>query len=670
MYNGYKESFFVSFNAEDNLYYHASRDDSDTAVKTGEGVYEIPDKGAVIRVRLTDAAPGKSSAILQHTVLENLGPNDLTVNNLSAVCLTGIGRGGNTPWKKHRFMIHFAHSCWQGEAQWRHVFAEDAGLYRTYNHGTQSTFRLQSKSSWSTCQYEPVIMIEDKELNKTWYVQLRCGNGWAIEIGVRGYRNDIELEIVASDCFEWNNCWGKTLSPGDTLSTCDAVSGCVDGGFEETAADLTHANRAYMKTTFQNGTVPLCYNDYMNALWALPDKEKSISLIDAAADAGAEYYVMDAGWYKTRGTGGELLDIGAWEINDELFGEGGLQGIFDHVRSKGMLPGIWLEIESSSSEAPVVKEHPDYVIRRNGHPVGGGRVLLDFRKAGVRTYIRSVIDRLYSMGVRFIKNDYNANTGPSIDPDGPESVREHSKAFERFIDEVRAAYPDLIIENCGSGAMRSDMGTLSHFHLQSVSDQEDYFRLPSIVSGSSVCYPPERCGVWTYPYPVKIDHRGSFRPSQEFTARFSDCKNTVYNMVTGLSGAMYLSGRIDCADVMNKKLIRYGTELFKKYRVNISSSVPVFPTSTFDIDDDGVNSFGLLDNYAGLLLLYVWNNGNAPVNDFKVDISKYVTSGSIHVSDVFPHLLGYRITADKSDNGSLLAMLPSGPSALFAVIKI
>ncbi|MBR6935229.1 MAG: alpha-galactosidase [Clostridia bacterium] len=670
MVNEYKDSFYVSFNAEDNAYYHASRDCSETAAKLGAGTYEIKEKGAKIIVTAESAAPGKSSAVLQHTVLENTGSQAFTVNNLSAAYLTGIGCGGTIPWKKHRFIIHYAYSCWQGEAQWRHVFAEDAGLYRTYNHGTQSTFRLQSKSSWSTSQYEPLIMIEDTELNKTWYVQLRCGNGWAIEAGVRGYRNNIELGVVASDCFEWNNCWSKTLAPGEKLATCEAVTGVVEGGFEEAAADVTLANRAFMKTCFPAGTSPLCYNDYMNALWALPNRENTIPLIDAAAKAGAEYYVMDAGWYKTRGNGGELLDIGAWEINDELFGEGGLQGIFDYVRAKGMLPGIWLEIESASAAAPVVRAHPEYVLKRNGHPAGGGRQLLDFRVKGVREYIRGVIDRLYSMGVRFIKNDYNANTGPAVDPSGAESVREHSKQFEQFIDDVRLAYPDLIIENCGSGAMRSDMGTLSHFHLQSVSDQEDYFRLPSIVTGSEVCYPPERCGIWAYPYPTAIDYRESFKPSPEFTAKFADAKNTVYNMVTGLAGLMYLSGRIECADDKNMRLIRNAAELYKRYRDNIAASVPVFPSGTFDIDSDGVNTYGLIDRGAGLMFLFIWNNGVEAVNDFKLDLSKYAASGIRTIDEVYPRLLGYRLTVESSDHGTVIAMLPSGPSALYAVLKI
>ncbi len=49
-------------------------------------------------------------------------------------------------------------------------------------------------------------------------------------------------------------------------------------------------------------------------------------------------------------------------------------------------------------------------------------------------------------------------------------LEENEKSLLAFVDGLRARYLDLTIENCGSGAMRSDNGTLSHFHLQSTSD--------------------------------------------------------------------------------------------------------------------------------------------------------------------------------------------------------
>lgn len=656
MYKEYKPLFYVSVNAEDNCYYYSGAGNSDKAEETAPGSYLI--RGGAARVDIEYSGCEKSNAVRQRTTLTNTSDKPFDVELLSSAFMSGIGEGGSRPWAKNRFIIHYTHSCWTGEAQWRHVYAEDAGLYRTYNHGSQSSFRLMSQSSWSSCYHEPVVIIEDTELKKAWYAQIDCGHGWCIDVCIRGYRDNICLCVLCTDCFERNDGWHKELLPDQSISTCYTVTGCVDGGFEESVAALTFARRSYCKTTVP----PLCYNDYMNALWALPTKEKTLPLVSAAAEAGCEYYVMDAGWYSVDHD--EEKDLGMWEINNELFGDGGLQSIFDDIKAHGMKPGIWFEIESAGVESKIVKEHPEYILRRRGNMIGGRRVMLDFRQAGVREHIRRRIKALYDMGVRFIKNDYNANTGAGIDPDGASSLHEHTNAFYGFIDGIRAEFPDLIIENCGSGAMRSDMETLSHFHLQSVSDQEDYFRLPSIVSGSEACIPPELCGVWAYPYPTKIDFRKSFVPTKEFADRFKDGKVTVYCMVTGLMGLMYLSGRIECADEFNMGLIKEATLLYKENREYTVCSVPVYPTNTFDIDTDGIDSFGLYDAEHRVLTVAVWNNSDKPVNS-DIELKKYIGK-SAALSGVYPKIKGY--SAALSD-GVLRVSLPENKTAIYAMIK-
>lgn len=658
MSDEYRPEISVILNAKDNRYYFTDADNG--AVSAAPGVFTLSPENAAVTAEYEYC--GASGAVRQRTSIKNTGNEPLSVELLSSVFVSGIGKDGSKPWKKHRFILHYADTCWQGEAQWKHVYAEDAGLYRTYNHNTQSSFRLNSQSSWSTCWYEPVLIIEDTELNKSTYIQIDCGHGWCIDAGVRGYRDDLQITVLATDCFERCDGWHKELAPGETVSTCYSVTGTVDGGFEEAAASLTEARRAYFKAGFENGVPPLCYNDYMNALWALPTREKTLPLVKKAAELGCEYYVMDAGWYSY--TGDEEADLGMWEINDRLFGEKGLQGIFDDVINAGMKPGIWLEIESVGINAKIVKEHPEYLLYRHGHPVGGRRALFDFRVEGVREHIRSRIKLLYGMGVRFIKNDYNNNTGVGVDPDGALSIHEHTAAFYDFIDGIRREFPDLIIENCGSGAMRSDAETLSHFHLQSVSDQEDYFRLPSIVSGSCACMPPERCGVWAYPYPVKIDHRTSFRPSPEFTDLFKDGRVTSYCMVSGLMGLSYLSGRIDCADGLNTKLMKKAAELYKKTRGHIARSVPVYPTGTFYIDTDGCDSFGLNDKEDRTLMLAVWNNSDKEVKK-QIPIEKYAGK-TAELSEVFPPLDEYSASLDGS---TVTVSLPAGKTALYALIK-
>ena len=172
--------------------------------------------------------------------------------------------------------------------------------------------------------------------------------------------------------------------------------------------------------------------------------------------------------------------------------------------------------------------------------------------------------------------------------------------------------------------------------------------------------------MWVYPYPAPIYTRESFRPSAGFTKQFSDGRVTAYNMVNGLMGLMYLSGHIDCADEFNKKLIRDGVDLYKEYRKYMPSSVPVYPTGTFDMDDNGVNTLGLLDKARGVLSLAIWNNSEN-AQGISVDLSRYVGEcASVRLADIYPALPAY--SAEIRGN-TLRAALPGGKTALFAAIR-
>ena len=139
-----------------------------------------------------------------------------------------------------------------------------------------------------------------------------------------------------------------------------------------------------------------------------------------------------------------------------------------------------------------------------------GRLVKDpeTRQAGETTVTRfsiAVDRRFKTEGIRFIKNDYNQNVGIGIDgacgEASPEELKRNQAAFMALIDRVCKAFPDLVVENCSSGCMRADHASETHFYMQSVSDQEYYERMPSVVQGLFACMPPERVGIWGYPYP-------------------------------------------------------------------------------------------------------------------------------------------------------------------------
>lgn len=301
------------------------------------------------------------------------------------------------------------------------------------------------------------------------------------------------LYVEMNGAWNGHDGWRKVLQPGESYTAVPAIFGTVDGGVEDAIRERLRYHRSTSWTP--DILPPVCFNDYMNCLWGMPSQEKLLPLIDAAADAGCEVFCIDAGWYGNT--------LGQWQPDDGKFGVGGLQGILDTIAAHGMKPGLWLEIESVSENNPVSEVMREDLLRQGNIVIGcSGRYQFDFRRQSVRDYLESVFDRLYAMGVRYIKNDYNQTSGFGCDgaDSASEGLRQTTEAFYGFIDYIREKYPDLLIENCGSGAMRTDHGIMPHFHLCSTSDQELFWNNPSILSGTIACIAPEKCGAWAYPY--------------------------------------------------------------------------------------------------------------------------------------------------------------------------
>lgn len=660
--------YYLDLNAENACVYHSDGGTLAEAVLTegdgehGRSVWQLTEHKAQVILDRTHFEG--LHACRQTTTVVNQSQAPLTVDSLSSLFVPDIGMQGERRWYDHRFILHHAYACWQGEAQWHHDPIEDLGLYATYNHNHQASVRFSSVGSWTTAQQYPMIMLEDTEKGETWYFEIESGSGWYIEVNARGYQDNSGLCVLLSATHEKNDGWYVTLAPGESVKTVPAVYGCVQGGFEEAVAELNAYKRRTFLTTFPGGVVPVCFNDYMNCLWAQPSRARLEPLIKAAEEVGAEIFCIDAGWFGVQN--GWFIHNGDWEPYDELFGEGGLSGIIKDIEKAGMRPGVWLEIETVDIRSDFAKAHPDCLLTRHGHPIGQPQCFMDFRRGEVREHLMAVFDRLYDMGVRYIKNDYNHSTGLAIDApagaSGAAALLLHTEAFTDFVDEVIRRHPGLMIENCGSGAMRCGHGTLSHFHIQSTSDQEYYDRYPSIVQGMLACMPPERAGIWSYPYPLDFHLRteqAEIYPltHPEIQKRAESGWETAFNMVNAMMGCIYLSGRICYADERNKALISTAIRLYKQQRKDLMSAHPIYPTGTTLIQQDGWTSLGLLNEEADKLLLATWRiRDNTPSCTF--DLTRYLPVGA-HVTEAYPDLYGFRYELSR---GQLTVTLPEEES--------
>lgn len=131
--------------------------------------------------------------------------------------------------------------------------------------------------------------------------------------------------------------------------------------------------------------------------------------------------------------------------------------------------------------------------------------------------------------------------------------------MQQWIEQIRAKHPDVMIENCSSGAMRADYAMLSRLDIQSTSDQSDPLVYAAIAAGAGMTVLPEQQGNWGY-------------AQQEM-----DDETAVFTLAAGILGRLYLSGFIDRMDEARLGLVRDAIALHRTILGGQSHLVPWWP---------------------------------------------------------------------------------------------
>lgn len=515
------------------------------------------------------------------TEVANRSASSIALEYVSSFALTGIAKGRDSSWE-HQGRLYVAHNTWHGEMQWRSNTMPELGLTRA-NVSSPKRLSYSISGTWSSEGYIPMGCFENSVQGTALIWQIEHNGSWHWEISDAA--NQLYLQL--SGPTENENHWWKKLAPGETFNSVPVGVGIVEGGFEQAVGQFTRYRRAIRRPNRDNERLPVIFNDYMNCLFADPTTEKIIPLVDASARAGCEYYCIDAGWYSD----GDWWDsVGLWEPSQQRF-PGGLKEVTDYIRSKGMVPGLWLELEVMGIRCPLASQVSDnwFFVRHGKRVIDHGRYQLDYRNPEVVKYADEVIDRLVGeFGIGYIKMDYNINAGigTEIGADSfGDGLLQHNRAYLQWIDNVFERYPDLVIENCASGGMRIDYALLSRHSIQSSSDQTDYRKYAAIVAGAPAALTPEQCAVWSYP----------LRDGTE--------EEVIFNLVNCMLMRVHQSGHLAEISPNRFELIQEGLAFYKKIRNELAAGLPFWPLGLPSYGDSWL-SLGLRCEYKAYLAVW------------------------------------------------------------------
>jgi alpha-galactosidase len=496
--------------------------------------------------------------------VRNTGEQRLVLEAVSSFVMSGLD-------SVDALDVWWADNDWLAECRWqrRALRSALADVNRSaHQHDPRGRFALASQGTWSSGRYLPMGALSERDSGAALVWQLESSAGWLWELGERASA----AYLAALGPTDREHHWRRVLRPGSSFTTVPAAI-ALGVDFAAAVGALTRYRRLLRRPHPDQERLPVIFNDYMNTLMGDPTTDKLLPLIDAAAEAGAEYFVIDAGWYDDGD--GWWDSVGEWRPSTARFPEG-LGAVVDRIRARGMTPGLWLEPEVVGVRSPVAAELPvDAFFQRDGiRVVEHGRYHLDLRHPAAVKHLDQVVDRLVlELGIGYLKLDYNISPGPGTDVNSAsagDGLLEHNRAHLDWLASILDRHPGLTVENCASGGLRMDYALLSLLQLQSTSDQQDPLRYPPIAAGAPTAVTPEQAAVWAYPQPeMSLDE-------------------IAFTLCAALLGRVHLSGHLDKMSAGQRAAVASAIAVYKEIRADIATGTPFWPLGLPGWTDDWI----------------------------------------------------------------------------------
>lgn len=280
------------------------------------------------------------------------------------------------------------------------------------------------------------------------------------------------------------------LAPGEAHRTPWLLGSCSTTGLDAVSHRFHRWLRGESPRTRRPR--PVVVNTW-EAVYFDHDLGALTELADAAAEIGAERFVLDDGWFTGRRD--DRAGLGDWTVDRAVWPDG-LQPLVDHVRSRGLEFGLWVEPEMVNEDSDLARAHPEWLLRGRSElpPPWRFQQVLDLQHPDAYAAIRDqLVALLKELPIAFLKWDHNRDL-VDVSHDGRPAVHGQTLAAYRLLDELRAEFPDLEIETCASGGGRVDLEILRRTDRIWPSDTLDPLERQVIQRWTGLLVPPELVG--------------------------------------------------------------------------------------------------------------------------------------------------------------------------------
>jgi len=326
----------------------------------------------------------------------------------------------------------------------------------------------------------PFVAIYNLQNGKGVAFHILCDSKWRYRVR-RYYTNMGNRKAITVELGLDDSDLDYQLAPGESLELPPIL--CYE--FENKIDLDAYKLHRYCNDLLPRRSLPIIYNSWMSRFDEISYDLLSEQL-EMAKKIGAEYFVIDAGWF-----GRPIVwyeSVGDWEECTDYSMCGRMKKFGDKVRAEGLKLGLWFEIERAALTSRSYQEHPDYYI------VDNGQAFVDFGNEEACRYVLDILSKhIETYGLEFIKFDFNACL--TYDKEKTSFVR-YFKGYQRFIRSLRERFPSLYLENCASGGLRMAMAALEGFDSFWMSDNHSLYRQLEVFKAAVRRLPPSALEKW------------------------------------------------------------------------------------------------------------------------------------------------------------------------------
>lgn len=480
----------------------------------------------------------EGTAIRFHCRFINDSSQPLTIESLSSFSLAGI-----TPFAPDdapgRLFLHRARSYWAGEGRFERLPIEQLHLEPSWVAVSAQSESFGQVGSMPVRRFFPFAAVEDSSAGVIWAAQLAWPGSWQMEV----YRKDDFLQLSGGLADRGFGHWTKTVGPGESFASPEALVTCVHGDIQEACRNLTRAHRLSLPPV--EADLPIIFNEWCTT-WGQPTHGKLLALADRLSGSEVKYLVIDAGWALKPGTG--QAPVESWRVDPARFPEG-LRTTCDAIRKRGLIPGLWFEFEVVM-RGMAEWDATEHLLHLDGRVLeAGARRFFDFRDPWVHRFLgERVIGLLEEAGIGYLKVDYNESIGIGCDgASSPgEGLRQHLEGVRAFFRRLRDQLPGLVVEICASGGHRLEPSMLELGAMASFSDAHETRDIPIIAGNVQRLIPARANQVWAV-----------LRPHD-------DRRRLVYSLAATFLGRMCLSGDITALDDSQWETVVHAQRLYRR----------------------------------------------------------------------------------------------------------